>query len=240
MVRGELPVSVALRNQRSSCRVPSSITSTANGLDEVRRAELATQRLDVHIDGTHQDHCPIPDGGFDQFLTTEGPARVPDKVFQQAKLGRSELKFVVSTKGSMPDGIDSNTEMINCRIDRTSGVNTGEWGARLIHVGDLNPMGKQWLTIISEAIADGLGEIMVKVCSARKVPDAGCRTRTRSDSELARRDLGAGPISPGHSCGAEVMRHQHKETRGVDNSPKRMADGRASRIRLHCRPERLD
>src|SRR5437899_3049932 len=59
---------------RSALVLAEAVAHAADRLDQVGRAELLAQRLDVDVDGPLQHDGPLADGGVHELVPAEGPA----------------------------------------------------------------------------------------------------------------------------------------------------------------------
>src|SRR5580700_3014099 len=81
-----LPASL---RHRSRCDLLESIADAADGFDQVGVAQLATQGLDVNVDGPFEHDAAFAGRGIHQLLAREGAAGLLQKTFEQAEFGGS-------------------------------------------------------------------------------------------------------------------------------------------------------
>src|SRR5262245_29061270 len=86
-------------------RLAEPIADSANRLDQVPRAELAPQGLDVNINGPFQHDGAFADGRVHELRSRERPARLAQHALQQPKLGRRQIQLAALDVGPVPHSV---------------------------------------------------------------------------------------------------------------------------------------
>src|SRR5437868_14421355 len=93
--------------------LPEAIADTAYGFDQVASAELAPERLDVHVDRPFQDDGAIADGRIEQLGTCEGSSRLAQQTFEQAEFGRRQVYLAAFHQRSMAHPVDAHAQVLD-------------------------------------------------------------------------------------------------------------------------------
>lgn len=90
-----------------------AITTTAHGVDQVRSPQLAAQSRDVNINRSLQDDGTAANHRGHQLCAGECVARFQEQLFQQAILGRRQVKDLVIHEGPALRAIEFHVKVFN-------------------------------------------------------------------------------------------------------------------------------